>query len=322
MSSRIVVVGVSSLYVTVPVDQFPIPYEPTRQPPWMHVGVGGVGAHVARILSRLGDEVGLCTIVGEDAAGAAIRGELRRHGLDGPGVVTGPGSSLGVVLVDADGRRAGRPYLGAVDAVTYPQESFAGAVAGADLAVVTNTVFARSLLPRAAGLKVPIAVDVHLIGDLDDPYDRPWLEVADVLFCSHEALPCPPPRWIAEVFARYQGCSIVAVGRGPRGCVLGTRDGQLVEVSATAPRGVVNTSGAGDALFASFLHGWLADGNPVEALARAVVYAGWKVGDPSPVEAQLGAADLARLRAEHPVRIRTGRWSRARGSARPGATAS
>jgi sugar/nucleoside kinase (ribokinase family) len=310
-TSRIAVVGVSSLYLTMPVDRFPIPYEPKRKPPWMHVGVGGVGAHVARILRSLGDEVDLCTVVGEDAAGAAIRRELRRHGLDGPGVVTGPGSSLGVVLVDAAGRRAGRPYLSPVDAVAYPAETFAATLASTDLAVITNTTFARTLLPHAASHNVPVAVDVHLIGDLEDPHDRPWLEAADVLFCSHESLPCPPERWIARVFSRYPGCEIVAVGCGADGCVLGTREGWLLHAEAAAPRGVVNTAGAGDSLFASFLHAWLAEGNAADALAQAVVYAGWKIGDPSPVESQLDAAELAALRNRHPVRITAARWDRA-----------
>ncbi len=308
MSSRIAVVGVSSLYLTMPVDRFPIPYEPKRKPPWMHVGVGGVGAHVAKILNALGDDVSLCTVVGEDAAGAAIRRELRRHGLDGPGVVTGPGSSLGVVLVDPTGRRAGRPYLDAVDALAYPADAFTKTIAGADLAVITNTVFARTLLPHALDLNVPVAVDVHLIGDLEDPHDRPWLEAADVLFSSHESLPDPPDRWIARVFARYPGCQIVAVGCGADGCVLGTRDGWLLHAEAVAPRGVVNTTGAGDSLFASFLHGWLAEGNAADALAQAVVYAGWKIGDPSPVDAQLDATDLAALRNRHPVHITASRW--------------
>lgn len=308
MSSRIAVVGVSSLYLTMPVERFPIPYEAKRKPPWMHVGVGGVGAHVARILRCLGDEVSLCTVVGEDAAGAAIRRELRRHGLDGPGVVTGPGSSLGVVLVDPDGRRAGHPYLAPVDTVAYPATAYAETLATADLAVVTNTAFARPLLSRARDLQVPIAVDVHLIGDLEDPYDRPWLEAADILFCSHESLPCPPDRWIARVFARYPGCEIVAVGCGSEGCVLGTRDGWLLRAEAVTPRGVVNTNGAGDSLFASFLHAWLAEGNAADALAQAVVYAGWKIGDPSPVEAHLDGTELAALRARHPVRITANRW--------------
>src|SRR5258708_25029537 len=147
MTSRVVVAGVASLYLTMPVEQFPIPYAPTRQPPWMHAGLGGVGSHVARVLSALGNDVSLCSVVGDDAAGTAIRRELARHGLDGPGVVTGPGSSLGLVLVDRDGRRAGHPFLSEVDAVAYPPEDFARAAQGADLPVKTNTVFGRALLP-------------------------------------------------------------------------------------------------------------------------------------------------------------------------------
>jgi hypothetical protein len=27
--------------------------------------------------------------------------------------------------------------------------------------------------------------------------------VADILFCSHERLPCRPEQWVARVFARY-----------------------------------------------------------------------------------------------------------------------
>lgn len=308
MSSRIVVVGVASLYLTMPVERFPIPYTPTRQPPWMHVGVGGVGSHVARVLSALGDQVNLCSVVGDDLAGLAIRRELARHGLDGPAVVTGPGSSMGLVLVDPDGKRAGHPFLRSVDEVEYPPDVFDRAAQGADMAVITNTVFARALLPRAKELNLPVAVDVHLISSLDDPYDRPWLEAADVLFCSHESLPCSPRRWIARVFARYPGCAIVAVGRGARGCLLGLRDGTLVEARAAAPRGVVNTTGAGDALFASFLHGWLATGNPVRALAQAVLFAGWKIGAASPAEAMMNAAQLEQLRADHPVRVGLSRW--------------
>ena len=85
---------------------------------------------------------------------------------------------------------------------------------------------------------------------------------------------------MAQVFARYPGCEVVGVGRGADGALLGLRDGTLVRAGAVAPRGVVNTSGAGDALFASFLHGWLATGNPVDALRSAVLHAGLEDREP------------------------------------------
>jgi len=308
VTSKIVVAGVTSLYMSVGVDAFPLDYVSAGSPPWMRAGVTGSAGHIAQILRTLGEEVRLCTLAGTDPAGLAIRADLRSRGLLGQGVVDGGASSLGVVLVAADGRRMGFPYLAAVNTVGYPAEVFRGQAEGADLAVLTNARFVRPLIRHAKQLEVPVAVDTHVISDIDDAYNRPWLEVADIVFCSHERLPCPPREWVARVFARYPGCGVVGVGRGEDGCMLGLRDGTLVRAEALAPRGVVSTAGAGDALFASFLHGWIATGNPVGALEAAVLHAGWKIGDTFPGASSLTPAELAGLRQTHQVRTSVGRW--------------
>jgi sugar/nucleoside kinase (ribokinase family) len=311
MGSRIVVAGVASLAVHLAVDEFPVPYASVRQPSWVASGVGGTGAQVAAILRRLGDEVSLCTVVGRDAAGRLVRDELRAGGLDGPGVVEGPGSSQTVVLVAPDGRRIVYPHLALVNAVEYPADGFAEAVRGTDLAVLTNTDFVRPLLAPAVLQGVPIAVDVNVIADVNERYYQPWLEVADIIFCSHERLPCPAPQWIGRVMTRYPGVAVAAVGCGGDGSVLGLRDGRLVSVAAVAPLGVCNTSSAGDSLFAAFLHSWLATGNPVEALGDAAVFAGWRIGHRDPTSVLLTEPELATLRLRHPVRVSLGWWDRA-----------
>jgi acarbose 7IV-phosphotransferase len=321
MSSKIVVAGVTSLYMSVGVGEFPLRYSPSVAPEWMRSGVTGAAGHIAQTLAALGDDVRLCTVAGDDIAGDAIRAHLRDGGLLGEGLVQGAASSLGVVLVAPDGSRMGYPYLAAVNAVEYPADVFYRCARGADLAVLTNARFVRPLIQHADRLGVPIAVDVHLISDLDDEHNRPWLEVADIVFCSHERLPCAPHEWVARIFDRYPGCQVAGVGRGPDGCLLGLRDGTLAEIGAVAPRGVVSTAGAGDALFASFLHTWVATGNPVDALESAVLHAGWKVGDSFPGAAILTEADLADLRAAHPMRASIGRWrgpAITRGRGRPG----
>jgi sugar/nucleoside kinase (ribokinase family) len=319
--ARIVVVGVASLYMSAGVGEFPVEYAPGSTPDWMRAGVTGSAAHIAKVLSALGEGVRLCTLAGTDPAGLAIRADLRSNGLSGDGVVDGGETSLGVVLVAADGNRMGFPYLAAVNAVGYPVETFHRLAEGADLAVLTNVRFVRPLIRCAENLSVRIAVDVHLISDVDDTYNRPWLEAADIVFCSHERLPCPLEEWIARVFARYPGCEVVGIGRGADGAMLGLRDGTLVRVAAVVPRGVVNTAGAGDALFVSFLHGWLATGNPVDALRSAVLHAGWKVGGELPGTVSLTEGELARLSQAHQVKATVGRWVRADpdGRAAPGA---
>jgi sugar/nucleoside kinase (ribokinase family) len=307
---RIVVAGVASLAVHLAVEQFPVGYTSVSQPRWLCSGAGGAGAQIAAILRALGDEVRLCTVVGRDPAGRLVRQELRAGGLAGPGVVEGPGTSQTVVLVAPDGRRIVYPHLSVVNTVEYPQARFVEALRDADLAVLTNTEFVRALLAPAALRGVPIAADVNVIADLDDAFYQPWLDVADIIFCSHEKLPCQAPKWIARIMARYPGVAIAAVGRGANGTVLGLRDGRMVSVGAVAPLGVRNTSSAGDSLFAAFLHGWLATGNPIEALSGAVVFAGWRIGHRDPTTVLLSEAELAGLRLRHPVRISLGRWDK------------
>ena len=308
MPSKIVVAGVASLYVSVGVDGFPLDYAPTRKPSWMRSGVTGAAGHIAQVLHTLGNEVRLCTLAGHDPIGLAARAGLRDYGLSESGVIDGGASSMGVVLVAPDGRRMGFPYLSAVSAVEYPADVFRRHAADADLAVLTNARFVRPLIRHAERLGLPIAVDTHLISDVEDEYNRPWLEVADIVFSSHERLPCAPAQWIEQVFARYPGCKVVGVGRGPEGSLLGVRDGSLIQARAMAPRGVVNTAGAGDALFASFLHGWLATGNAARSLEAAVLHAGWKIGDSFPCASSLTEAELAALQELYPVRVSVGRW--------------
>ncbi|GAA0428033.1 hypothetical protein Acor_66980 [Acrocarpospora corrugata] len=295
MGRTIVVAGATSFYLSLGVEGFPIRYLPTCTPRWLSGGVFGAAAHIARTMRTLGGDIRLCTVVGSDIVGAGIRAELDHDGLLGPGVIPGHGSSMGVVLVGPDGRRMGYPHLSPVNDVEYPYETFAAQAQGADLLVMTNAKFVRPLVARADLLGIPIAVDTHLIADLSDSYSQPWLRAARIVFSSHERLPVPPELWIRQIFERYPRCHLVGVGRGPEGAMLGLRDGRLVTVDAAAPRGVVSTSGAGDALFATFLHFWVFTGDPVHALQRAVLHAGWKIGDRIPGKVALTLTELCAL---------------------------
>lgn len=303
------VAGVASLAIHLEVAGFPVQYAPVASPGWVGAGLGGAGAQIAAVLRGLGDQVELCSVVGPDPTGTLVRRQLRVHDLDGPGVIDGPGSSQSVVLVAPDGQRMVYPHLSVVNAVRYPEDRFAQVLAGADLAVLTNTDFVRELLPTAVLRGVPIAVDVNVIADIDEDYYQPWLDVADIIFCSAERLPCPAPRWIGQVLTRYPGAAVAAVGCGERGSVLGLRDGRLISAAAVAPLGVRNTSSAGDSLFAAFLHSWLATGNPVEALSDAVLFAGWRIGHREPTSVLLTEPELAGLRSRHPIRISLGWWN-------------
>jgi sugar/nucleoside kinase (ribokinase family) len=274
----------------------------------MSCAVVGGAYNVASALLSLGDESQLCTLVGSDDAGEVIRTALRRRGLEGRGVVTAEESAMTVILVEPDGRVA-RNAWSADGSVDYPMERFFEAAIDADLAVITSGPFGERFLRAAQEIPgLPVAVDLHMAADLADERQRPWFEAADVLFCSHERLSCPPEEWIERVLRAYPGCRIAAVGRGAQGCAMGLRDGTLVEIGAVTPRPVRSTDGAGDALFAAFLHGWLTSGEPVESLESAVLFAGWKIGAQSAAAGFLTDSELAAIRRIYPLRTRLDRW--------------
>jgi len=295
----IVVAGVTNVEVSVsaPVEGFPVEYVPVRYPRWgVGTRVAGVGFSVAAALAALGGGVRFATLLAADLLGALVASELGRRGLAGPGVLeSAAGTAQTVVLHDPTGRRMVSTDLKDLPDVEYPPEVFATLLSGAELAVVTNIGFCRPLLAVAAEAGVPVAADVQAIDSLDDAYNAPWMAAARVLLCSHERLPCSPEDWVRAVWDRY-GCELVVVGCSGDGAVLGVRKSQTIRrVPAVAPRGVVNTVGAGDALTAAFVHVLTRTGDPSLAIEQAVIFAGYRVGAAAREDGWLGGGELAEL---------------------------
>lgn len=66
-------------------------HERLLQRPRLDVHPGGAEANVAVALARLGHAVAMVSVVADNPLGAALAGELRRHGVDASAVRTGPG---------------------------------------------------------------------------------------------------------------------------------------------------------------------------------------------------------------------------------------
>jgi ribokinase len=161
------------------------------------------------------------------------------------------------------------------------------------LAVLCNINFSRPLLTKARRAGLTLASDVHTISDLDDPYNADFMAAADILFMSDERLPDPPEAWARNVLNRY-GNEILVIGLGEAGALLAVkRDNFLERIPAVTTRPVVNTIGAGDALFSCFLHVYARTGDPYEALSQAVIFASYKIGESGAASGFLDAAGLA-----------------------------
>lgn len=293
-----VVVGNVNFETTLRIDAFPLAYAPTRyMPGGIQSSVSGVGWNVARALQRLGTQVTLATLIADDSAGALVRQQLAAAGFAAEPVLSlSAKTAQSVVIYDTDGRRAVHTDLGHLLDLVYPPERLLPVLADADLAVLTNIAYTKALLPIVRACRIPIAVDLHTLSDPADPYNLPYVQAADILFVSGELLTVPPAVW-ADTLLAASPAELVVIGLGAAGAYLAERSGRRVLVPAVTPRPIVQTGGAGDALFAAFLHHWLQQRDAPAALQAAVIFAGWKLGAAASSDGLLSGEAFAALRS-------------------------
>lgn len=295
--AKILVSGLINIETTLRVEGFPIPYFPVRYPFFdVQTSVSGVGYNIARALTVLGDEVRLLSLIGRDPLGELVRSALERDQINGANVLDGvPDTAQSVILYDGEGRRQINVDLKEVQDAAYPYTRYKKAAAGCDLLVLCNVNFSRPFLEPARRSGKPIATDVHAITDLNDPYNADFMRSAHILFMSHEWIPMTPEDWARRVWDKY-GPDVLVIGMGKEGVLMAVRKDNFIErVPSVDTRLVVNTIGAGDALFSAFLHSYSQTGDPYAAIKKAMVFASYKVGSQSAAEGLLDEAALEAL---------------------------
>lgn len=274
---RVLVSGLVNTETTVRVRKFPIDYYPIDYPFFgVDTAVSGVACNIALALGTLGDAVTLASMTGTDFPAEYIRRELEAAGICAahlrPNLRQTPSS---VVLYDGEGRRQVYCDLKDIQQTAYGFEE--GICGGMDLVVACNINFSRPLLRLAKAAGKPIATDVHVLSRIDDDFNREFMEYSDILFLSDEGIG-PDYRGFLKELAGTYGNRILVLGRGSRGAAMLLREeNRIYELPALPVGPVVNTVGAGDALFSAFVHFYARNLPPLEALARAELFASAKI---------------------------------------------
>lgn len=275
---KILVSGLLNTETTVRVKDFPIEYYPIDYPFFgVETNVSGVGYNVAKALCTLGDEIQLSSMLGRDFSAEIIKNELQKLSIDtrflDEKLTATPAS---VVLYNESGRR--QIYCDLKDIQEQQLNNTTEILQDCDCVVACNINFNRPLLTAAKTQGITIATDVHVLRDIDDDYNRAFMQCADILFLSDEGLPCAADEFLRRLAARFQN-HIVVLGQGSKGAMLYEREtDNLYQLSAVANTHVVNTVGAGDALFSAFLHFYHKGLTALESLKRAEVFASLKIG--------------------------------------------
>lgn len=274
---KILISGLVNTETTVRVRQFPINYYPIDYPFFgVNTAVSGVAYNIAKALKTLGDDVVLHSMTGSDFPAEYIRNELSNCGIDDRNVKSclkeTPSS---VVLYEESGRRQIYCDLKDIQEANY---GFAqDCCDDVDIVAACNINFNRPLLPIAKAAGKIIATDVHVFSNIYDDYNRDFLEYSDILFLSDEGIGDDYGRFLWELAHAYNQ-KIIVLGRGGKGAAMYLRDfDEIFEQPAVHVGEVVNTVGAGDALFSAFIHYYANGFDPFESLRRAQIFASAKI---------------------------------------------
>jgi D-beta-D-heptose 7-phosphate kinase/D-beta-D-heptose 1-phosphate adenosyltransferase len=251
----------------------------------------GGAANVARNVVALGARVALCSVLGDDAAGARVAELVKELGVSPEGLVVAPGRtttrktrviarSQQVVRFDRETHDALAPA-----AAARLLEAVDAAIRGSDGAIVEDygkgvlaprTAVAAMRRLRAAG--VPVAVDPKAAlapyrgAQLLKPNLRETAELSGVEIHG----PADLERAAARLRRRIGGGALV-VTRGAEGMTLFEGDAPGVAV-ATARREVFDVQGAGDTTIAALALALRAGATLFEAAVIANAAAGVVVG--------------------------------------------
>jgi len=273
---KILVSGLVNTETTAKVRKFPINYYPIDYPFFgVNTAASGVAYNIALALTTLGDEVRLLSMTGSDFPAEYIKSQLEHAGIGTEHLKAKLQQTTGsVVLYEESGRRQIYCDLKDIQETAYGFSE--DQLTDADIVVACNINFNRELLVLAKMLGKTIATDVHVLGNVWDDYNRDFIEAADILFLSDEAV--NDPRQFISELERVYHTPIIVMGRGSKGALMYLRaEDRFYEMSAAHVGEVVNTVGAGDALFSAFLHFYAKGLHPAECLKRAQIFAAAKI---------------------------------------------
>jgi sugar/nucleoside kinase (ribokinase family) len=234
------------------VEAFPAPEPASVFPPAWHETIGSSGAGKAMNLARLGVDVTLHCLIGDDDHGRRVRAGLEGAGVHVDAVADPTGTARHVNLMDARGRRISFLLHTGDPAARFEGPAVEALVADADEVLVAITDACRPVLAIARRLGKRTWTDLHAT-DGERAWERDFWTADRVCF-SGERLVDPRPfmeRLIAE------GRELVACTLAERGAIALTRDRRWFEVPASPVEAVTDTNGAGDAFLAGLVAGEL-----------------------------------------------------------------
>ena len=269
-TKRALVLGGVSYNTMAYLGEFPQPEAGTLFANAFHETVGSTGSGKALNLSKLGMDVTLYGVIGEDYYSERIIEYFRRQPLTFLYDSDPAGTERHVNLMDAAGKRISVILRSATPEPETGVEKVEPLIEPTHYVVLNISSYCRRFIPLIKARGSDIWCDIHDYDGRND-YHRDFIDAADYLFMSSDAMPNYRPFMERAVGS---GKSLVVCTHGSEGSTALTPEGSWIETPIATGYPVKDTNGAGDAFFAGYLYAH-SKGYPVEtALRMGAVVAG------------------------------------------------
>lgn len=278
---KFMVAGFVQMETIVKVEALPVPYKQFESiPDLVNSGIGGAGFNEAMALKWLGNEVDFMSMVARSMSRRQIEAYLKTFDVNLKTDYVLPmldGMPTSVILY-SKGKKQTFEDVKDIRHVEYDYDLLESRIQDKDMILMSNCNFCRPIIGLAKKYQKPIAVNVRSMRAEKIANKEDFLAAADVLYISDDDLESDHYDCIKECKEKYDP-EIVIMGIGDKGVILYTKeDNSVIEYRPVKTNEIVNTIGAGNALFSSFMHYYVKTKNAKEAIKNALLFASYKIG--------------------------------------------
>ncbi|MCR5733548.1 MAG: carbohydrate kinase family protein [Lachnospiraceae bacterium] len=278
--SNFVVAGVIQIETIVKVDKIPIEYSPvTTMTNSIFTSAGGDSYNEALALCWLGDNVRLLSVVGRNMDMNLLNPHDRAVTINTENILPiMEATPTQVLLYDKARKEQIFEDFKDLRNVEYDMAMVPPMIASSDMVILSNANYCRSFLNCAKHYGKKVAVNIHSYDYDKEKYNADYMEYASILYFSDDTINGDPFDFVKTIAEKYDP-EIIILGQGSKGLILYDKNKNInVHYDTVTTNEVVNTAGAGNALFACFLHFYQETGDSVLSIKNAMLFASYKIG--------------------------------------------
>ena len=270
---KVFICGGASYNSVITLDEFPSPEPQTIHQCHFNETIGNTGAGKALNLSKLDFDITFHTVIGKDTFGDKVLSYLEHPNLNVITDIDQNGTERHVNIMNSKGERISIFVNPNSEKIHIDYSKLEDYITKSDFTFINISNYCRSIIPICKTLEKEIWTDLH---DYDgkNPYHQDFIDASDYIFFSSERFKDYRQFITKQIEA---GKKLLVCTHGENGATALSQKEDWIEIKAIKSYKMINTNGAGDALFSGFLYGYSKGFDILKCMQVATITAGLSV---------------------------------------------